>query len=99
MIQCFNKHSTVEANLVVVVYIHVFLTKALHRDVPLTSTSDSYVPASRNTGTYSILGMVLDWGWRDWTGEWYPYIMSFIEFTVNSFIYLFFTVRESEQNE
>ena len=91
MIQCFNKHSTVEANLVVDVYIHVFLTKALHRDEPLNLTSDIYLPASRNTGTYRIWGMVLDWGWRDWTGEFYPYTMSFMDFTVNSFMYLFST--------
>jgi len=42
---CFIIHSTVEAYYGVYVYIHVFLTTAIDRDVPLNTTSANYFPS------------------------------------------------------
>ena len=45
---CFNIQSTVEAYCGVDVYIHVFLTTALDRDVPLNAMSDTYLSGTKN---------------------------------------------------
>jgi len=44
---CFIKHSTVKAYYELDVYIPVFLTTALDIDVPLNTTSDSYITAGK----------------------------------------------------
>lgn len=43
----FITHSTVKAYYGVCLYIHVFLTTVIDRDVPLNTRSDSYFPSKQ----------------------------------------------------
>jgi len=54
---CFIKLSIVETYYGLDIYTHLFLKTAQVRDVPLNTTSDSYLLPKINTGTFWIWGV------------------------------------------